>query len=767
MPLTPFMLLTPIHPSAQVTKDITVRPTPAVTGDVPPPVHSNLSWLDAKGAFLSCQERDAKSADNSTIDLQEFGVCLALCGQIKYEEVEQMSLAQRVEGILANYFGEKDEQQVITEAAVPKVERLSVESVQPMLGQDPDEHNKFVSTWGKMDLGHVYGFPLWEKEVFQLLQRSFGELVSVFSYYSKSGTAGSGSAAAAETMQQTELINLALDVGLATDTFPMARVQGVFERADQTDNKRGGDNGLAYHEFLEAVVMLAFHRANPKFGQVGFERAAAAPLPDCLEQLLTKQLLKRAKQDDLISVRQAVTAEPDVQVILFSSPWPSPFHPSAVGGQCTLISSVRPSFVRSLRRRTLPLPPPQVVIWSNKAALLKAFRATLSKAPTSPTKAASPTRGKDAMSLDALLGDLASRELIGDALVQPVAAIKGEMMAPVHLNLSTVDAKGAFVTALSPTGKFGPDVLDFDGFIVCLALCGHVKYEEVKQMSLAQRVKGLMDNYLGTRSAQDVLTEAMVTQVKRFQISDASPLPGQPIEAHSLLVECWKAMDVSNAFGFPLWEKAVFQLLQANFTEVAAVFAHYSRSGAQGSLLNETLQENELASLVRDTGLTTDTFSLARIQTIYAQLGSRSARDAMTLPAFLELLIFISLYRANPHLGEAGGPATPATPLPGCLETLLTSHLLKRAKRDKLLSVKGELSERSVKDVLSKQRGDLKKRFEATCKAKGGARTLFGQSVMSVTRRAPHGNRTAVGHAIGDRHHPQDPLGRAFCLSAG
>ena len=317
MPLTPFMLLTPIHPSAQVTKDITVRPTPAVTGDVPPPVHSNLSWLDAKGAFLSCQERDAKSADNSTIDLQEFGVCLALCGQIKYEEVEQMSLAQRVEGILANYFGEKDEQQVITEAAVPKVERLSVESVQPMLGQDPDEHKKFVSTWGKMDLGHVYGFPLWEKEVFQLLHSSDAELLSIFTHYAKSGTAGSSSATLAMTMQQTELVDLALDVGLATQAFPMVRVQNIFERADQNDDKRkAADNGLAYHEFLEAVVMLAFHRANPKFGQVGFERAAEAPLPDCLEQLLTKQLLKRAKQDTLSKTKKMVEKELDVQLAI-------------------------------------------------------------------------------------------------------------------------------------------------------------------------------------------------------------------------------------------------------------------------------------------------------------------------------------------------------------------------------------------------------------------------------------------------------------------
>ena len=35
---------------------------------------------------------------------------------------------------------------------------------------------------------------------------------------------------------KTELTNLALDTGLATDDFPMVRVANVFERADQVDD---------------------------------------------------------------------------------------------------------------------------------------------------------------------------------------------------------------------------------------------------------------------------------------------------------------------------------------------------------------------------------------------------------------------------------------------------------------------------------------------------------------------------------------------------
>ena len=49
---------------------------------------------------------------SETIDFEEFLVCLALCGHVKYEAVEQMSLAQRVAGIVANFFVEKDERKV-------------------------------------------------------------------------------------------------------------------------------------------------------------------------------------------------------------------------------------------------------------------------------------------------------------------------------------------------------------------------------------------------------------------------------------------------------------------------------------------------------------------------------------------------------------------------------------------------------------------------------------------------------------------------------
>ena len=69
----------------KVTKDIMVDPTPIVKGVALPKRHSNLSWLDAKGAFVTCQG----GGSSQTMTFDEFCVCLGLCGHIKYEEIER------------------------------------------------------------------------------------------------------------------------------------------------------------------------------------------------------------------------------------------------------------------------------------------------------------------------------------------------------------------------------------------------------------------------------------------------------------------------------------------------------------------------------------------------------------------------------------------------------------------------------------------------------------------------------------------------------
>ena len=63
------------------------------------------------------------------------------------------------------------------------------------------------------------------------------------------------------------------------------------------------------------LVLLSFFRANPRFGEAG-RKDAAHPLPGCLEQMLTKSVLKKAKQDTLGKVKKMVEKSMDVKAVL-------------------------------------------------------------------------------------------------------------------------------------------------------------------------------------------------------------------------------------------------------------------------------------------------------------------------------------------------------------------------------------------------------------------------------------------------------------------
>ena len=63
-----------------------------------------------------------------------------------------------------------------------------------------------------------------------------------------------------------------------------------------------------------------------------------------------------------------------------------------------------------------------------------------------------------------------------------------------------MDAKRAFEISQDGSGGDDDETLSFDEYIMALVLCGHMKYEEVEGMSLAQRVAGVCANLLGELS---------------------------------------------------------------------------------------------------------------------------------------------------------------------------------------------------------------------------------------------------------------------------
>ena len=205
-----------------------------------------------------------------------------------------------------------------------------------------------------------------------------------------------------------------------------------------------------------------------------------------------------------------------------------------------------------------------------------------------------------------------------------------------------------------------------------------------------------------------------------------------------------------DVIGFPVWEEEVFKIIQESYGELQAVFSHYAQSIAGGSLqattlLAVTMQDNELASFCRDAGLTTAEFSIARVQSIFKDVGNAFAATksfgstgksqgqggvcvcvcvcvGIHMPGFIVLLLLMALNRANPKLGRVGEAGEQAVddPLPGCFKSMLEKHVLKKAKRNKMSSFKTELMSADYKT--SSRRRAARSRSRSTPRARSARR---------------------------------------------
>ena len=73
------------------------------------------------------------------------------------------------------------------------------------------------------------------------LLASFDELEAFFAFYAAGDDGGS-----AESIEQTELVDLALDCGFVTEQFSMARVAEVFASTDRESREiSGGESNLS------------------------------------------------------------------------------------------------------------------------------------------------------------------------------------------------------------------------------------------------------------------------------------------------------------------------------------------------------------------------------------------------------------------------------------------------------------------------------------------------------------------------------------------
>ena len=186
----------------------------------------SLSMLQVKFAFSDSQNKEAElgaaqaSAGEgiTTLSYPEWCECLARLGCDKYRAVKEVSPAQAVRGFIQNLLDEKSPDQVVIEATYIHADRYNAaRHAKPRHNDSEGDLAKWLECWERMQLMDMHHFPLWEKEVHDILQPLFKELQLIFLAYTRS--ISEDSAEDAMEMSMDEFHDFVVDVGLETKEY--------------------------------------------------------------------------------------------------------------------------------------------------------------------------------------------------------------------------------------------------------------------------------------------------------------------------------------------------------------------------------------------------------------------------------------------------------------------------------------------------------------------------------------------------------------------
>ena len=218
-------------------------------------IKCRLSIPTVKAMFVDSQEKlrdlGAGEADvkqkQTSLDFKEFNEMLARLATSKFSAIKSIDNGTRVKYFLQNFFGEMNEEDCMRQGTYIRAVRFDVSESAPIKDETPEEHAAFVADFKQLELFGLYGFPLWEGEVHDILHANYKELQTIFQGYCKSlGEARNDESA--KTMNTEEFHDFVVDVGLETNngqpyTFehmkeqvrPMPRPSGHARAAEGRD----------------------------------------------------------------------------------------------------------------------------------------------------------------------------------------------------------------------------------------------------------------------------------------------------------------------------------------------------------------------------------------------------------------------------------------------------------------------------------------------------------------------------------------------------
>merc|ERR1719305_1562420 len=198
-----------------------------------------LSVPQAKAAFVNAQKETGGAVEDVSLDFDEL-----------------LKTGEKVAAMIANILGDLNEEQVITAATYITAERFTPAAAPPK-GVSPDAHREWLMTWEMLQLSALPGFPLWEKDVHDVLAANLESLQSIFRAYAAGSLGGS-----ANEMDMEEFHDFVIEADLITDQYGFDTMSGQFTKANAGSN----DDVLEFHEFLTMLVGISFFRANPQYG---------------------------------------------------------------------------------------------------------------------------------------------------------------------------------------------------------------------------------------------------------------------------------------------------------------------------------------------------------------------------------------------------------------------------------------------------------------------------------------------------------------------
>ena len=136
---------------------------------------------------LGVGQADGATSEQAVLDFDEWLECLARIAVAKYSAIKQMDATTgKVKAFLQNFFGEMSEEDCMRAATYIRAVRYDLGDSVPLKDESPEEHAAFLAEFKQLNSTGLYGFPLWEAEVHDLLHANFRELASIFRGYCKS-----------------------------------------------------------------------------------------------------------------------------------------------------------------------------------------------------------------------------------------------------------------------------------------------------------------------------------------------------------------------------------------------------------------------------------------------------------------------------------------------------------------------------------------------------------------------------------------------------